>query len=142
MRTYSRITYSVRDDDYLMDDTRRKPTTGTRCPTLLNKWRRVADPTTLHTVYRFACSIYKHHAKQCMHIVPLRLSKNFHQVPATGNCSIVRAFTREGIIKDRATSTYIYIWAYSNIPWETMRNHFKHVLGTLQVETYWAYGSR
>ena len=26
------------DDDYLMNGTRRKPTTGTRCPTLFDKW--------------------------------------------------------------------------------------------------------
>ena len=26
------------DDDYLMNETRRKPTTGTLCPTLFDKW--------------------------------------------------------------------------------------------------------
>ena len=31
-RTYSHITYSVRDDDYLMNETRRKPTTGRQFP--------------------------------------------------------------------------------------------------------------
>ena len=37
---YSRITYmqSGDDDDYLMNESSRKPTTGTRCPTLFDKW--------------------------------------------------------------------------------------------------------
>ena len=35
------ITYSVGDDDYLMNGTRRKPTTGTRSRTLLNKWHGI-----------------------------------------------------------------------------------------------------
>ena len=33
-RTYNCITIQSADDDYLMNETRRKPTTGTRCPTL------------------------------------------------------------------------------------------------------------
>ena len=41
-RTYSRITYSVYgDDEYLMNGTRRKPTTGTRWATLFDKWHGI-----------------------------------------------------------------------------------------------------
>ena len=29
------------DDDYLINVTRRKPTTGTRCPTLFDKWHGI-----------------------------------------------------------------------------------------------------
>ena len=29
------------DDDYLMNETRRKPTTATRCPTLFDKWHGI-----------------------------------------------------------------------------------------------------
>ena len=35
------ITYSVGDDDYLMNETRRKPTTRTRCSTLFDKWHGI-----------------------------------------------------------------------------------------------------
>ena len=42
------------DDDYLMNETIRKPTTGTRCPTLFDKWHGIfhmpsRTDTTGHT---------------------------------------------------------------------------------------------
>ena len=37
-REHTVISYSVRWGWFLMNETRRKPTTGTRCPTLLAKW--------------------------------------------------------------------------------------------------------
>ena len=40
-RTYNCITYSVRDDDYLMNETRRKPTTGRQSPSLCDKWHGI-----------------------------------------------------------------------------------------------------
>ena len=40
----SHITYSVRDDDYLMNETRRKATTGTACP--ISGRRSVICPVT------------------------------------------------------------------------------------------------
>ena len=41
VRTYNCITYSVRDDDYLMNETRRKPTTGRQSPSLFEKWHGI-----------------------------------------------------------------------------------------------------
>ena len=38
VRTYSHNLFTQGDDDYLMNETRRKPTTGARCPTLFERW--------------------------------------------------------------------------------------------------------
>ena len=40
-RTYDCITYLVGDDDYLMNETRRKPTTGRQSPSLCDKWHGI-----------------------------------------------------------------------------------------------------
>ena len=39
-RTYS-LLIQPGNDDYLMNETRRKPTTGTQCPTLFARWPRI-----------------------------------------------------------------------------------------------------
>ena len=50
-RAYNRIIYPIHsgDDDYLMNVTRRKPTTGVRCPTLFDKCHEIvhmpSDPS-------------------------------------------------------------------------------------------------
>ena len=39
-REHTLVLIQSGDDDYLINETMRKPTTGTRCPTLFGKWHR------------------------------------------------------------------------------------------------------
>ena len=55
----ARVCYGYGDDDYLMNETRRKPTTGTRCPTLFDKWHGIFYmPSCTDTVGHAKAYIY------------------------------------------------------------------------------------